>query len=164
MRNTSKNPTPSDETSPKVACSTRENKGGAPRGNNNSVRHGLKGGALPRDCKYLENRLNRFRRTIEAEVLRVKGTVSLLDAALIQSCIRWERHACLAHRWLVKQMDELKPEQKVMFSREICRASSERDKSLSALEISEETHNIWSIIDVPQIESPEESGSDQADR
>ena len=107
---------------------------GAPRGNNNAMRHGLKGGQLPKDCRYIELRLNAFRRNLEDAVMAERGAVTLTDAAAIQTCLRWERHAALAQRWLVKSTD-MKPEQKLAFSREIARASSERDKALAMLKL-----------------------------
>jgi hypothetical protein len=103
--------------------------------NQNALRHGLKAGQLPKDAKYIEYRLNAFRRTLEQAVLSARGEVNIPDAAYIQTCLRWERHACLAQRWLVKAGDTLKPEQRLTFSREIARASAERDKAIAALKL-----------------------------
>ena len=93
----------------------------------------MKSGQLPKDCKFIEWRLNAFRRTLEAAVLSAKGEVTLTDAASIQTVIRWERHAILAQRWLVKAGDTLKAAERLNFSREIARASAERDKAITAL-------------------------------
>lgn len=113
----------------------KKGRSGPRRDNANAMRHGLKAGKLPKDAKYIEVRLNQFRRTLEQAVLNVRGEVSLPDAACIQTCIRWERHACLAQRWLVKAGDTLKPADKLNFSREIARASAERDKAIAALKL-----------------------------
>lgn len=113
----------------------KKGRSGPPKGNANNLRHGLRAGQLPRDAKYIEYRLNAFRRTLEQTVLAAKGEVTLPDAAAIQTCLRWERHACLAQRWLVKAGDTLKPEQRLNFSREIARASAERDKAIAALKL-----------------------------
>jgi hypothetical protein len=124
---------------------------GAPRGNTNgrgNLRHGLKAGQLPKDAKYIEYRLNDFRRQLEDAVMSARGEVSLVDAACIQTCLRWERHAALAQRWLVKAGDTLKPEQRLSFSREIARASSERDKALAALNL-DARPDMWAVIDAP---------------
>lgn len=118
-------------------------KPGAPLGNVNNLRHGLRAGQLPKDAKYIENRLNAFRRQLEAAVFEAKGEVSLVDAATIQTCLRWERHAALAQRWLNKQYAELKPEQRLTFSREVARASAERDKALATLKLDTATHDPW---------------------
>lgn len=116
---------------------TREprKRGGQPA-NRNNLRHGLRAGQLPPDAKYIELRLNAFRQKLEDAVIEVRGQVTLHDAAIIQTCLRWERHAALAQRWLAKaEPDELKPADRLTFSREIARASSERDKALVALDL-----------------------------
>ena len=119
---------------------------GAPPGNRNgrgNLRHGLRAGSLPADAKFIENRLNSFRRQLEDAVLAVKGEVSIPDAACIQTAIRWERHACLAQRWLTKAYDEMKPTDRLTFSREISRASAERDKALRLLGLDTEQETPW---------------------
>lgn len=106
---------------------------GAPKSNGNAIRHGLKAGRLPKDARYIEYRMNAFRRELESAVIDCKSEVSLTDAALIQTAMRWERHAELCQRWLTKKQNELKPEQLMQFSRDIARASAERDKAITAL-------------------------------
>jgi hypothetical protein len=123
-----------DKATPKRFCGVKC-KSGPAVGNANAMRHGLKAGQLPKDAKYIEYRLNAFRRTLEQAVLSARGEVNIPDAAYIQTCLRWERHACLAQRWLVKAGDTLKPEQRLTFSREIARASAERDKAIAALQL-----------------------------
>ena len=108
---------------------------GAPKNNRNAMRHGLRAGQLPKDARYIELRLNQFRRTLEDAVVAAKKQVSLTDAGAIQTALRWERHACLAQRWLVKAGDTLKPTDRLTFSREIARASTERDKALATLKL-----------------------------
>ena len=118
---------------------------GAPPGNRNgrgNLRHGLRGGSLPKEAKYIENRLNGFRRTLEDAVLALRGAISITDAACIQSVLRWERHACLAQRWLTKEYKTLKPADRLTFSREIARASGERDKALKMLDLDKEVETI----------------------
>ncbi|MCH8047426.1 MAG: hypothetical protein IID44_27320 [Planctomycetes bacterium] len=118
-------------------------KRGAPRDNRNALRHGLRGGQLPADAKYVENRLNAFRRNLEDAVLVVSGEVDIPAAAAIQTALRWERHACLAQRWLTKAYDELKPLDRLHFSREIARASTERDKAIATLELGTKDNRPW---------------------
>lgn len=110
---------------------------GAPKGSQNAIRHGLTAGRLPKDCRYIEYRMNALRRQIEAAVIDAKREVSLTDAAFIQTALRWERHAQLSQRWLTKMHNEMKPEQLIFFSKEISRASAERDKSIAALQLGE---------------------------
>jgi hypothetical protein len=106
---------------------------GARLGNRHGLRHGLQSGRLPKGCKYIEVRLNCFRRQLEDAVIAVKGELGILDSANIQTAIRWERHGMLAQRWLRLQADELKPVEQLTFSREIARASTERDRALALL-------------------------------
>ena len=129
-----------------VKNDTVNRKRGVPVGNRNALRHGLKAGKLPKGCSFIECRLNDFRRQLEDSVVSLKGEVTLTDAACIQSALRWERHACLAQRWLRIQSDELKPLDKLSFSREIARASSEGDKTLKQLGLDKIASE--SIIDV----------------
>jgi hypothetical protein len=132
MRDTAKNSTPKPDTR------TR----GAQKGNSNATRHGLRAGQLPREAKYIEHRMNDFRRQLEAAVIDSKGQVTLQDAAFVQTAMRWERHAALAQRWLTKAHDTLTPEQCLHFSREIARASAERDKAIAALSLDSTEHRL----------------------
>jgi hypothetical protein len=108
---------------------------GAPVNNKNATRHGLTlGSALPKGTAYISRSIVRFRLALEAAVVAARGAVGLYEAAAIQTACRWERHALLAQRWLrvEKQLD---PDQRLTFSREIARASTERDKCLKLLGI-----------------------------
>src|SRR6516225_6053983 len=108
--------------------------GGQPN-NRNALRHGMRSGLLPRDARYIQNRLNAFRRQLEDQLIANKGEVTLVDAALIVTVLRWERHRCQAQRWLRLKQAELSPTELLTFSREIARASTERDRALVALKI-----------------------------
>jgi hypothetical protein len=105
------------------------------KGNRNAMRHGLKAGKLPADALYIEIRTNQLRRNLEDAVIAARGEVSLIDAANIQTAIKWERHGCLAQRWLDKKAKELKPMEQLQFSREVAKASTERDKAIAALRL-----------------------------
>lgn len=121
---------------------------GGQKGNRGHMRHGLNAGKLPKGCQYIENALNHFRRQVEDIVLENKGSISLQDAASIQTALKWERHGALALRWLNKQGDSLKPMESLAFSREIARASTERDKALATLGLSRDRiRDAWAIID-----------------
>ncbi len=115
---------------------------GAARGNRNRLRHGLQAGQLPRDAKYIEVRLNKFRRLVEDAVIEMKGEVSIPDAAHIQTAMRWERHAALAQRWLKQSYDELSASERLNFSREIAKASTDRDKALRGLKLGTELRRL----------------------
>jgi len=121
---------------------------GAPAGNQNgrgNIRHGLRAGSLPRDAKHVEHQTNALRRELEAAVMAAKGEVTLLDAATIQTAVKWERHGALALRWLRIEGEKLKPIDRLTFSREIARASAERDKALAALGLDAPPKPPWAI-------------------
>ena len=121
---------------------------GGQKGNRNGIRHGLTAGKLPKGCQFLENKLNCFRRTLEDIVLSVKGQISLMDAASIQTALKWERHGGLALHWLNKQGAKLKPMESLAFSREIAKASTERDKALASLGLNRDRiRDAWALID-----------------
>lgn len=65
----------------------------------------------------------------------LKGEVSLMDAANINTAVRWERHALLAQRWLRHNAHEMTHDQRLAYSKEIANASSNRDKALRELGI-----------------------------
>jgi hypothetical protein len=106
---------------------------GPPLGSRNAIRHGLRGAGLPSGCRKIETALNQFRRTLEDAVLEHRGEVSLVDAASVNSAYRWERHAQLAQRWLRLKGDTMNHTERLNYSREVARASSERDKAIAAL-------------------------------
>ena len=106
---------------------------GPPKGNRNNLRHGLRAGQLPLKCKYIQNQCDNIRRQLEDAVLALRGEITILDAACIQTCVKWERHGALALRWLRLEGETLKPSDRILFSREVARASSERDKALKDL-------------------------------
>ena len=106
----------------------------APLGNTNAtIRHGLRGSKLPSGCKYIEHRVNALRRQCEDAVLELKGEVNIIDAAAINSILKWERHGLLAAHWLRHEVDNLSPSDRLKFSESIAKASDSRDKNIRAL-------------------------------
>lgn len=102
-------------------------------GNTNSQRHGMTGGKLPKGCQYVENRVNALRRQVEAALIDVKGEIGIVDAAAINSVLKWERHGLLAQHWLRKEADKLSPSDRLRFSEAIAKASDARDKAIRSL-------------------------------
>ncbi|HEX4145154.1 MAG TPA: hypothetical protein VHY91_16730 [Pirellulales bacterium] len=134
----------------------------APTGNKNSLRHGLTTGTLPTGTAYVTRTINALRAAIE-DALTVAGReIGIVEAAAIQSACRWERHALLAQRWLRKETG-LDPDQKLAFSREIARASSERDKCLDRLKLDHAPGaNPWAVLDAPSRNAPTAPSSPNA--
>lgn len=147
--------TPSDP--PVVAVNGGVSKGGAPAGNTNRAthylrcqhRHGMVLGTLPEDCDHIKRSLSRIRNALEAAVMEAKGEISIPDAASIITVLRWERHAALALRWMTKEYVMLNVDQRLTLSRDIARASSERDKALASLRLDKSQRDIWDTITLP---------------
>jgi hypothetical protein len=84
-------------------------------------------------------------------VLDSGGVLDIVTGAAIQTAQRWEKHARLASRWLRMEFDSLTPDQRVAFSREAAKASSERDKAIASLGIkSLRDRSPWDAVDEPQ--------------
>ena len=121
-------------------------------GNRNRTRHGLTAGQLPKGAAYVKRCTDQLRAGLESAVAeRNGGEVSLYHAALIQSAIRWERHALLAQRWLRQEAATLNADQRLAYSREVARASAERDKCLKllALDVSAFDHQLRALYSDP---------------
>ena len=104
--------------------------GGAPAGNRNSVKHGLRMtvGRLPRNCKWITDRVSQFRRMLERAIKERHGSLSVAHSFYVQSASRCEQNSLLAQRWLRLKGDDLTPETFMRFSNEVMRATLERDK------------------------------------
>src|SRR5262249_51118674 len=87
---------------------------------------------MPKGCKHVEKAVNNLRRQVEALVLKVKGEIGIVDAALINSLCRWERHSLVTQHWLRKDYDKLSPADRLRYSAEVAKASDARDKNLRA--------------------------------
>lgn len=132
------------------AKKAKSKKTGAPRGNRNRVTHGLRmpQAGLPKGASFINRICNEARRLIEKAVAEANGEIGVYAAACIQSAIRWERHAQLSARWLRLNCATFTPEQFLAYSREIARASSERDKCLEKLGLDKRaTADVWATFD-----------------
>ena len=106
---------------------------GAPIANTNAARHYMRAGKLPKCMKYIESRINGFKRHLEDLVWEARGEVTVVDAAHIDTAAKWERHGCLALRWLRMEGDTLKPSERLSYSEAIAKASMNRDKAIEKL-------------------------------
>ena len=79
-------------------------KGGAPEGNANATKHGIRGflcgGKLPKGASYIRKQVNRYRRAIEAEIIDLRGEITITEASIVQTVTRHEIVCQLATRWL----------------------------------------------------------------
>jgi len=110
---------------------------------NEHVKHGLTAGRLlPKGCGWIILMSRRFQRALVAAAKRQRAEIGqdpddvelpVWDLGVIQTCVRWERHAMLSQRWLRQNGENMKPMELLHFSREVCRASNERDKCMRSL-------------------------------
>lgn len=130
---------------------------GPARNNRNAMRHGLSAGKLPEGCAYVEDRINVFRRKIEDCVVQAKAEISLTDASIINTAVKWERHGMLASHWLRTQYDELSAADRLKYSEQIAKASDSRDRAIGRLKLDEVKQGILDtlyarpqLLDAPQ--------------
>jgi len=58
-----------------------------------------------------------------------------MDAAIITTVMKWEAHGLKAAHWLRHEVDNLKPMERLHFSKEIAVAATNRDKALAMLDL-----------------------------
>ena len=122
-------------TAPQLPSTQHTRRGGAPRGNTNGMRHGLRGAGLPKGCQHIQRATCQFRRQLESAVFDARGEITLVDASYVNTAYRAERHAQLAQRWLMRESEAMTPADRLNYSREVVRASAERDKAITALNL-----------------------------
>jgi len=121
--------------------------GGQP-GNQSAVKHGLRMAlnTVPKGCARVRIERDRLRSVLEQSVLELHGQITPYHAAVIQTACRWATHAALAARWLRLELDELSAAERLSYSREVARASSERDRCLERLGLDKDQRE--TILDV----------------
>jgi hypothetical protein len=119
------------------------------RGNAKALRHGMRGSKLPKGCEWIEVRVNDLRRQVEAEVIAVKGEVNLVDAAAINSILKWERFGLLAGHWLRKEADKMSCSDRLRFAEAVARASDYRDRNIKALGLTVRPADPWMVPLLP---------------
>src|SRR5262245_45049603 len=143
--------TPNDNT-PQAATGKRPSvkgcgTGNNQRGNSNAAKHYMCAGKLPKKLMYVEHRINGFRRHLEESVTAIKGEVSIVDAAAINSACKWERHGVLAQHWLRHEAHELSASDRLKFSEAIAKASDQRDKNLRLLGLDAPPPDPWAMVE-----------------
>lgn len=135
------------------ATDTQCNPGGAPVGNRNAMRHGLRTARLPQGCERIGRDLNRVRMSLEDAVVACKGNVQVNDALRINAAIEWERHRRLAGRWLNQNFDAMSHDSRLAYSRDAAKAATERNKVTESLGLDQSADHLWaSIYGGPQSE------------
>ena len=120
------------------------NRGGAPIGNRNSLRHGLRAGRLPPKCSYIRRMTDDLRRHLENDVLNRRGAIDTYAAALIQSAIRHERRCLLLQRWLRDENETLAIADRMRILADVSAATESRDRCLRHLGLDRTAeHDFW---------------------
>jgi hypothetical protein len=121
----------------------------APELNANSMQHGKRSrrliplGALPPGCQHIRKVCSILRAQLEAVVVDQLNEVSIVSAATINTAIRFERHAQMAGKWL-REHPELPVDTRLAISRDIAKASAERDRCIRLLGLTEAAkRNPW---------------------
>lgn len=124
---------------------------GAQKGNRNRMRHALRSstGRLPPKCGWIKSLVAEERRMFQQAILERKGVISLLDALCLQSALRWAQHAWLCQRWLRLAAETMSDSDRLAYSREVARASTERDRCVERLDLASKPDDIWDVLDTP---------------
>jgi hypothetical protein len=109
-------------------------------GNLNAIRTGrhskaLVTGKYPKGLTYVRKQLLALARALEAALMDSKGRVDIQDQFTIRTVCRCEAHARLCQHVLNSEWATLTVDQKQSLSRDIAKASIDRDKALRALEL-----------------------------
>lgn len=111
----------------------QKRKGGAPKGNGNAIRHGLRGVRGPKGDRYIDSNVFEYRRELEAEVLDRYGKISVQHAEIIQTACEALRHSWRCNRWLKKDFDGMSHDSRRQYSRDALDALELRNKLTARL-------------------------------
>ncbi len=122
--------------------------GGAPKGNTNAMRHGLRSGSDPPGCSYISKQACEFRNSLEAKILAKTGEIDVYESSLIHTAVAWLKHGLKCRRWLKVNFKDLSADQRVTYSRESPRAfeSMTRCLKLLGLDVKPDS-DLWSVLD-----------------
>lgn len=127
---------------------------GAPPGNHNRTRHGLRsrrileGGKLPKKLDHVEKRAYRLRRELERQVVELRGEISVDDAKEINSALVWERAAALNLHWLRTEHDDLSTDQRRALASDAAKATDKRNAAIDKLHLTPiERRDPWAVFD-----------------
>jgi hypothetical protein len=117
------------------AQTTETRRPGAPAGNTNALKNGLRSGKFPPGTEYLSKEITRFKGLCVTAIAEIHGEVGFQQLALLQTAIEHYSHGLRVRRWLRVGWDDLTADQVLAYSREIGRAFDARDKVLKQLGI-----------------------------
>jgi hypothetical protein len=147
-----------------TTCDAGRRVGGAPLDNRSAMRHGLRSPRWPAGCERQQRENNNLRRALEDLVLSVRGELTVIDSAKINSVCEYEKVRQLASRWLRIEFDNLKAGERLNYLRESARATTERNKAIEALKIDQPSADFWNgTLSIDSLASGLGSNRDAAD-
>jgi hypothetical protein len=114
--------------------------GGAPEGNFNGYKHGLRSTKLGPGMQYINRQAITYRKAVEAETLGVRGKLGIWEQSLLQTSTQWLITALKIERLLRFFDADLNNDQRVAYAEKCARALTERDKCLAKLGLDREDH------------------------
>jgi hypothetical protein len=149
-----------------VSQSPAKGLGGAPRHNQNAVKHGLKAETMirlnkvPAEAEYIAREVRRFRSWVREAVSELRGgPLTIYDEALANTAARHELRASLAARWL-RLAGDLTIEQKLTLMKTVSDASDARDRCLQRLGLDRRDQTERWIADLYGPVTPQSDHSD----
>jgi hypothetical protein len=121
----------------------------------------MRGGKLPKGCQYIENRVNALRRQVEHALVETKGEIGIVDAAAVNSILKWERHGLLAAHWLRHEAGRLSATERLKFSEAIAKASDARDRAIRSLGL--DRNRAENVFDALYARQPAPNGDGKTD-
>lgn len=136
----------------------------APRGNLNPLTHGgqtrLELHDWTGELAEVMQPVVAFRNAVEEVVARMCGSISIVQAALIQSSASHEGHARLAERWLNKLGQDATLDQTTTCLKLISAERDKRDGSLIRLNLTVEDRQHLTTIDYGRLAAAMEAAQD----
>lgn len=103
-------------------------------------------GELPATMRGAGKTASRLRLALEAAVAERHGEIDLVHAGLIVTACRWERHAAIASWLFRRDFATLTAGERLTYSREIARASAERDKAVASLRLERTAADVFDVL------------------
>ena len=122
-------------------------------------RHGIQLSRLPAGCAFIHRRASQLRTALERLVIEQRDEVTVGELATIGTAATWAIHGMLCARWLEKAGESLTHAERLGYSREVARASTERERAIGRLGLEKpRDRDPWSVLDeTPAEVAPEAS-------
>jgi hypothetical protein len=124
---------PASESSPPKTAGN-----GKPAKRQRKERYGMVTASLPSGCGWVRQLAAKFRRSLEAAVVEARGEVAIIDAALIDSAVRWQTSALIVARWLRLHEATMTHSERLLYVRQAGIFGDKRDRCLRELRLSGE--------------------------